>query len=82
MCFIFIAPKYVNFFRLHYKSFLIYYAAAAHPVAKNNLLTFCSKMLTGIEKPTLGTASVLGFDTWGQWGEVQKLIGKKNAFKK
>ena len=40
-------------------------------------------MLTGIEKPTLGTASVLGFDTWGQWGEVQKLIGKKNyALKK
>ena len=39
-------------------------------------------MLTGIEQPTLGTASVLGFDTWGQWGEVQKLIGKKNAFKK
>ena len=35
--FIFIAPKYVNFFHLRYKSFLKYYAAAANPVAKNNL---------------------------------------------
>ena len=36
---------------------------------------FYRKMLTGIEPPTSGTASVLGYDTWKQWPQVQKLIG-------
>ena len=32
-------------------------------------------MLTGIVQPTSGHAEILGFDTWTQWAEVQKLIG-------
>ena len=32
-------------------------------------------MLTGIVEPTSGHAEILGFDTWTQWAEVQKLIG-------
>ena len=32
-------------------------------------------MLTGIEPPTSGSTSVLGYDTWTQWVHVQKFIG-------
>ena len=33
------------------------------------------KILTGMVPPTSGKAEILGFDTWSQWAQVQRLIG-------